>query len=1041
MVTCPVGVSLTLTPAPHSAPSAVSTAMLLTSPLFGASPFFPTSPASTTAAAAPRPNAPVGLEEIALHLFQLLYSAPLSLATLVRAGLLNDEAALLRYREEAPFAGHSAAAEGAARAAPGRDAGPGSAAAVASPPPPPQAPPLSPSSLPILRSPVAAPTTRPPGFAASPTAAPQLPPDAVARRLAALYREHPLYELRDVLHREATRLGYANYQDPASNDIVATAEALRQREMLVTAYTQLALMAHQQPGTPVSSFPTLDAVFAAAAASASETSAAAAMQDPEVATWAHGLHQLLGCHHQRERHCPHRSLDGQQRGTERLVAARAGDATVALEVAVGQDQPRGLATTTHTPAAAASASPRKRTRLRQRALTRGETSVALRFVQQLQGSRPVALTQRRERPRPPPRTPDGEQLGNVEMRARHGALNAASLPPVPNLPPTGAAAVPLSTAAAALRSLDCMNGLATEDDNASGGFDLATPARLTVTLPDSATPVAAARPATPHSPNSSRSSRSSTSTSTSSSSSSVSLSVVGEDEEEDEDAVFLHGYATDEDDEDNGHDTHAHAGPHGGTGGSAGQSVAPTAIAATGGAAAAAAAVVLPAVAPPTSAADPFANRTVARLTAAVPAAAPTSPRSPATTTAAAGAPVLGFQSPGNPLLAGYTDTRPFAMTELAPSSAADLLRLPYYAQAHEMNRLAAERGRSCYQDPHTGCLVLTSLFLSRLPHCYGEACAHCPHGEGCQRMQRHLLYSTGGGGGGGGAGAEERVGGGSWPQEAPRPRTRHARRQRGRRGWVAELSGGGGGGGRDCGSDASSSDADDPDTLRVLAELDAEDGLGPLSTPRPSSNGLLLAASAAAELASTPPQRSGGRRIDGAGATGGGVRRGRDRHVKVRSPASATSSVSAASFSDDDEDDDDDNDEAEQQQRSLLLRSAALSTYPSAATRNTAGLVVQVNSLRELLAWGGAGAGGGSPRPHARPQQRRHASRTRMHHDHDRRPPGGSCGAAERDGGAAARVRAVEPDWVDADAHVEELLRRREASLERFAHLDYAAL
>lgn len=93
-----------------------------------------------------------------------------------------------------------------------------------------------------------------------------------------------------------------------------------------------------------------------------------------------------------------------------------------------------------------------------------------------------------------------------------------------------------------------------------------------------------------------------------------------------------------------------------------------------------------------------------------------------------------GFSSM-NEVQRGYSLTTPFSLSEMPPERAGEILNLPSYAQSHQMNLEAMERERSCYKDPVTGCLVLTSGFLQKFPNCGGELCKHCPHGIVCSRM------------------------------------------------------------------------------------------------------------------------------------------------------------------------------------------------------------------------------------------------------------------------------------------------------------------
>lgn len=88
-----------------------------------------------------------------------------------------------------------------------------------------------------------------------------------------------------------------------------------------------------------------------------------------------------------------------------------------------------------------------------------------------------------------------------------------------------------------------------------------------------------------------------------------------------------------------------------------------------------------------------------------------------------------------NDVQKGYILTTPFSLSEMTPDRARVILNLPSYAQSHQMNLEAIERERTCYKDPVTGCLVLTSSFLEKFPNCGGELCRHCPHGIVCSRL------------------------------------------------------------------------------------------------------------------------------------------------------------------------------------------------------------------------------------------------------------------------------------------------------------------
>lgn len=100
----------------------------------------------------------------------------------------------------------------------------------------------------------------------------------------------------------------------------------------------------------------------------------------------------------------------------------------------------------------------------------------------------------------------------------------------------------------------------------------------------------------------------------------------------------------------------------------------------------------------------------------------------------------LSFPSAGqkmSDIQRGFTLTTPFSIAEMTPERAQAILDLPSYAQSHQMNLEANSHRRTCYKDPTTGCLVLTSNYLSQFPNCGGEFCKHCPHGGCCRQGDR----------------------------------------------------------------------------------------------------------------------------------------------------------------------------------------------------------------------------------------------------------------------------------------------------------------
>lgn len=859
--------------------------------------------------------------------------------------------------------------------------------------------------------------------------------DTLAHRLADLYAHHPPYALREWLHNEATRLSCPTYQDPVTNDIVATAETLRQRDALVAHYTILYEQLH--PRAP--------------ALGGRESGEA----DGEVAAWRRKLHQLMGCHHVRERHCPHRALDGFVRT---------------------QQYPTAAAATTAPPA-----------------VVRKDASIALHFVQQLLRNTPNAFPRRH--PRGVAKSGEGRHVAapsklvagaaqegrqEAERRAVAGATITFVRPPevareagvlaaVKGEKKTAAAAdsrprdtqkgncagqLPhassSSSPAANVTSLDCMIGVGDNEaarTAAAVGVDAlssptpAVPVRRGPRLHFRSTPPTegvhrgsrVAGEGVAGDPfvdaNQRSTSRSSSSSGSSSSSSSLSLPVA---REEGEDALSLsesdEGYEEEEDE-----DEHEGVSPAQGSAddvaeakavdafllhrgsrqSSQYQTAAGTTTATTNPAGAAAA----PPAASTTTTVDFLTSHTGGLLSAATLAGAPLTAAAvsrlsssgnhhneAAATVLAVGetSEVLAESQLANasiPVLAGYSLTCPFTLAELPAAEAAAVLQQPFYAQAHELNRLAGLRGRSCYQDPHTHCLILTSLFLEGLPHCYGEYCKHCPHGEICQRRQLHPAR-----------------------HHHHRHRKPHHRRHRRHQQWhvgktaaaaavydptnsnLAEWmqwegarsssSSSDGGSGSEASWDEE--DEDDPAALRFFEQLDAAD------TPPPTTT-----AAAVDDKTLTAPQQLQQRTTSRDGAA-----------LRAFSSHSTPSSLSASSSTSSSASSESDGDEAveDEQQRHHLLRSAALyPSYGDTTAGSAAGVVVQVRSLRDLLAWG---TGSGE-------EDAAGAIATTL-----AGAPGSALAASL--GGSAK---------VGSEMDVEELLRRHEASLEQYAFLDSSAL
>ncbi|KPI89687.1 hypothetical protein ABL78_1180 [Leptomonas seymouri] len=1037
------------------------------------------------------PHDTAALDDVARRLLHLLHSPPLSLAALATVIPLFGQDV---QRHHPPVAAASAQSPNQAMPALGPSQPPAAAMRAAS-----QG--LPPLSLRANTDTIGSPVTAPASSVYSPTSAPSpsasavrvthIHADVLAQRLVNLYAHYPSYVLREWLHSEAMRLGCPTYQDPVSNDITATAETLRQREELVKSYIRLY-------------------------AEVSPTLAAAdAQENLELTAWSCNLHALMGCHHQRERHCPHRSLDG----FKRQPASHAAPLHAVTEAASKAGASAQAKKSTRTVAAESPPPPRRRRRPNK------ETSVALQFVERLLRS---TLKLRREQRQ-------GQRSGHTEVTegAAHGgrSLSAASaseqealrgatadLARPPDAPRVGShlnlseapaytAAVhaPVSHADAnpwakantvhphtanaqaseqvshndggyaprrrpppAPTSLDCMAGLQDITAAPTSGPTNMDDVRPTVhafaaTTPARHGPRIALRPAPSHDPtrandslafyaakdrreggssgNLSDSARLSPvlrhrarrcrhradSTSSVCSSSSVSLPVMGE-EGEDELSLSESVVSADSDEEvdsvegdrsaqsidrpwrDDDQKQRQGAGRQmqgicGG--GQQGQPYAATTttmdfLASRNGGLLS------------TASASPMLNRsrhttqqrwgtvevTVDGDDAVLEQCAEVPQRSSQPSAIHPDA-LTGQGNSLNPLLAGYTRTRPFTLAELSPAEAQELLRLPFYAQAHELNRLAGLRSRTCYQDPYTSCLRLTSYFLDELSHCYGEQCMHCPHGEVCERRQlrpphrRHHHHHP-------------------W-RAVKTALPPHA----------SELSSSS----SSFSSFGDDEDADDPEAIRFFQLLDAADAAA-------NGNTVTTATAVVQQPLSAPT----------AGACG--VASPPSVAVLQAAPSTSASSSSCSSSSLWEG-----SGEQDEQHRHHLLRSAALYSFDEGFAGNTAGVVVEVNSLRDLLSWGDDGAmlkghsnnsDGGMAAAVSTDGQAAlgvdddgegidsltHATDTALPDAQERRGNPAGPALLISDGGAAV-------DAVDD----EERRRRHEALFERYSYLDYSAL
>jgi hypothetical protein len=1158
-----------------------------------------------------RPATTATLEKVALHLFHLLHSPPLSLAALVRAGLLWEEEDVQgRYtlvsatQLSSPHKAASSSATATVRLT--AEAPLASPVTVPAPTVPSSANErISPADkhngvprrekdegegLPSLIQQVQ--NTAAPLSLASPTTAAASPTqfrmarvssEALAQRLAELYAHHPTYVLREWLHKEAMRLCCPSYQDPLSNDIIATAEALRQRDGLVTLYVHLYEELYVRGGSVGS--PT------------SVTGGTSAV-DPEVAAWSRSLHLLMGCHHQHERHCPHRALDGfkRQSGNPSASPHTLARGETARPYPLKSSRDAGAST----PVAAAAGQQQQQQQQwgrRQRERLNREASVALRFVQQLLHNTPklhrdtsrtlqagqaaaaaLAGEGKAYRKGDPVKATVGFEVERGEL-AYPGAT--VTFVRQPNTRRVGsqtnavgfcvattardATASPSTKGAArslvhpgvvqrrpppVVTSLDCMIGVddsfavpvtpPTISADAVNGEDRGT-VTTTTTMGAAAAAAATAIPArrgprirldrflmtadatassaapreenivldrlaplqrqrhrrrSRHTDEASCSNGSSRRRSSGSSSSSVSLPVVGEDSEgvlsmsADEESADDDGEEDDEEDVDaaNQRDRYHHHSSSKAESADA-ESREPKCEQGLADAISTRRASSYQGVASTTTM-DFLASRNgglrgaalvATRLTADALLSQVSSvhcqptqqlgngkePSRAVNNCAAAAswvpspldlerlethlddstAPSTSQQS--NPLLAGYSLTSPFSLAELPLAEAEELLRLPYYAQAHELNRLAGLRGRSCYQDPYTSCLILTSLFLESLPHCYGEYCKHCPHGEVCQRRQlrptqhhrtdhRHHHHQP------------------HYPWRVVKATTADTAATAHR----SELHGthrthaddGDTDSSDDSLSGSSSSereeeeedDIDSPETVRFFAELDAADAAATVrdmaaaaeqqSHPSPALQTPTTAISAVV-AASTKATVS---RVFSSPTT---------PRSSVLSSSSSLSSSHASLFSDGDED-------QEEQHRHHLLRSAALFTEGEGAVASTAGVVVQVNSLRDLLSWGLHGTHISSSSVTASPLHAAGANTT---------IPSDSNGASHHEGfhsrASESGTRlplSVWEGWENAgdtelllgddgavvsEMDMEELLRRHEAFFEQFNYLDYSGL
>lgn len=501
-----------------------------------------------------------------------------------------------------------------------------------------------------------------------PAVSPSLSMEDVSLRLSVLTAKVRLYQLCELLHEHAERLGYQTYQDPTSNNIIATAATLRAREEAARRYVD-ALLAR------------LRAMPAAGAAVEDEGAAGRLWSEEELSALERHIMSVLGCNHGKERHCPHRSRrratreEGrrqrrpQPQGKEKDKGTRRGGGGKPKKPeANGSEDP------TDPPSGEAG---RHRRRghggsRRQRRITAEELAALLGSVP---SSSSAPAPPRREPSHLAPRRPERE--GPSAYYRGGGATVTIVKPPSAHEPPRPARHAKdkgrSATPDVVLSSLDALNGL----DAAGRG----TPKRREKSFRGRGRQSA----------------------------------VEGEERmrvaAEKEDAVDAVS-----DSSLSGMDS------------SADSSITSAAFsdiissASSGGS-------------NTSSASEPRISRSAA-------ATAPSPGLPPVGSTAAKRRGRVGaehdivvntFASP-NPLLDGYTATKPFTIHELGEDAAQDLLDLPRYMQSHQMNLEANKRHRTCYRDPLHGALVLSSSYLEGFPHCFGEYCTHCPHGDRCWR-------------------------------------------------------------------------------------------------------------------------------------------------------------------------------------------------------------------------------------------------------------------------------------------------------------------
>lgn len=784
----------------------------------------------------------------------------------------------------------------------------------------------------------------------------------VARRLMRLYASHPLYELRELLHCEATRQGYPCYQDPETNDIVATTAALQRRETLLLRCVAL-IRQQRRVGPPAAP---CDATAASTAAAAhTEATMTTTPMNGYLCEWELQLQSLFGCHHSRERHCPHYIAD-RRRSPPQIVSLKGSSRDERRAGVMPPSRPRASAN-------ALTTSEEKRD-LRDASLLSAAAGVptAHQLVLQLfrsgwrqshqkprGGAEAVALStdqvpgvtlipQQGRPPRPPlasgARLHEGKKSSSQSQKECWTAAGVvAARDSEMEIQPRQKSVVPKPPM---VSSLDCLCGL--EVDDLMPECDEAAETRQ----PNDANfHISAAETFEPHRVSSTLSnssvmgSGSSSTTGRSCTSSEVSLDVVDE-----EDAFVDHDdYDDDDGDDDADEDVEV-------------DTAALSSLPVFGCDSAAPEALVRSSK-PPFVIAAP-----VAASSSSLPDGAPLPRRCSEKDMDDGGEAVAPRDSVAemSPLVSGYSATVPFGISELAPEKVAALLQQSYYVLAHEMNYLACQHQRTCYHDPITSCLVLTSLFLSQFPSCYGEYCRHCPHDGRCHEHS-HPPFT-----------AKTEATSSLPRRHSHRRRHRHPssawRRTPWAPGYTAPMW-------DECGSDSSSvADADHPEDAQLFATLDA----GVRSAVDGGDTAARHRATSSALLQSSTPSSA---------------------YTVLSGAASSLSSLS-----------DDDDDDVEEQHRHHLLRSTSLLQYVGTQSHNDAGVVVHVNSFRDLLRCGPVGV-----------------------------PPLASAlKAAAREGDEGHyrhRSTADHCHSTDDDTDDETSLLLYEASFRKFDYLDYAAL